>query len=101
MVNVYGNFKIIFKPQVNFGIIKSHFLFITIEPPSFIDNSETLNSNLTYDENSVFVKNINEFDDFSLKCLARGKPKPKVSWFLKYFNGTSIRKDFMRYIVLG
>lgn len=44
-------------------------------------------------ENSVFVKSINEFEDFKLKCLAKGKPRPTVSWHLRYFNNTLLRKS--------
>lgn len=62
------------------------------EPAYFVDDIES--SELTpwskY-ENSIFVKSINEFDDFKLKCVANGKPKPTVNWYLKYINGTSLR----------
>ncbi len=54
-------------------------------------NDGSKNAAQTY-ENSVFVKSINEYEDFKLKCLAKGKPKPSVSWYLRYVNNTSIRK---------
>lgn len=66
------------------------------EPASFIDENEKNETNaMTKYENSIFEKSVNEFDDFKLKCNARGKPKPKVIWFLRYLNGTQIRTSFI------
>ena len=88
-----GNFQ--------FSIFIQLILFIfKIEPPTFIDNtnSESINFNKSLTKNDyetlVFVKTVNEYEDFTLKCLARGKPKPKVTWYLKYLNGTFIRKSY-------
>ena len=88
-----GNFQ--------FSIFIQLILFIfKIEPPTFIDNtnSESINFNKSLTKNDyetfVFVKTVNEYEDFTLKCLARGKPNPKVTWYLKYLNGTFIRKSY-------
>ena len=90
-----GNFNIF-----NFQFLLSNSFHFKIEPPTFIDNtnSESINFNSSLTKNDyetfVFVKTVNEYEDFTLKCLARGKPKPKVTWYLKYLNGTFIRKNF-------
>lgn len=82
-------------------------IFIITEPAYFVDSRETSDEvtektdgrNTAADaaaayENSVFVKSINEFQDFKLKCLAKGKPRPTVSWHLRYINNTLIRKFY-------
>ena len=99
MLNVYGwctlFFFLKFFSKYNF----SFFNKTKTEPPTFIDNSNFENSNSSNHENTVFVKTVNEYEDFSLKCLAKGKPKPKVTWFLKYLNGTFIRERFFSFFL--
>ena len=83
--------------------IAMHILFLLTskEPPSFVDNSDSSKLNSTFDrDNTVFVKTVNEYEDFTLKCLAKGKPKPKVTWFLKYLNGTFIRMFCLDFLII-
>ena len=76
-----------------------------IEPASFVDyfhRNSDLNDQSKLDlssankENSIYVKNVNENEDFKLECLAKGRPKPKITWYLKYFNGSS----FSKYLII-
>jgi len=94
MLNVYGWCALFF--PLNFFSKYNFYSYnkTKTEPPTFIDNSNFENANYSNHENTVFVKTVNEYEDFSLKCLAKGKPKPKVTWFLKYLNGTFIRECF-------
>jgi hypothetical protein len=75
--------------------------FYLLEPAYFVDENDP--SELTpvsnY-ENSIFVKSVNEFDDFKLKCIAKGKPKPVVSWYVRYANGTVLRNYLIRVFIL-
>ena len=60
-------------------------------PVSFIEENEANELGTINTDTNFYVKTINEFDNLKLKCLAQGKPKPTVKWFLKYFNGSSAR----------
>lgn len=50
-------------------------------------------------ENSIFIRSITEYEDLKLKCLAKGRPKPTVLWFLKFTNGTSLRNISSKRII--
>jgi len=60
------------------------------EPASFSDSYETQTKHPN-EKQSTYVKYVNEFDDLKLKCKAKGKPKPSITWILKYTNGTANR----------
>ena len=65
-----------------------------IEPASFSDSYEALGNVYNKQPNekhSTYVKYVNEYDDLKLKCKAKGKPKPSITWILKYTNGTANR----------
>jgi hypothetical protein len=47
----------------------------------------------------MYVKNVNENQDFKLECLAKGRPKPTITWFLKYSNGSSFSKLFLFHLI--
>ena len=65
----------------------------------FIDDSE--NNRIDNDfEANTYVKEVNEFDNLQIKCLAFGKPTPIVTWFMKYSNGSSISNLKKLYFVL-
>ena len=87
-LNVYGKF------WSNWAKYWTWFkILFCLEPAAFLENNDSADTNSSSEyENSIFIKSINEFDDFKLKCLAKGRPKPTVSWYLKYQNGSSIRK---------
>jgi hypothetical protein len=80
------------------------FVLTVFEPARFQDEYDNLvNQDNKTDEkqqqsfiygndNSMFIKSFREQEAFQLKCLTLGKPTPTISWYLKYINGTSVRK---------
>ncbi|CAF1045685.1 unnamed protein product [Brachionus calyciflorus] len=64
------------------------------EPAYFVDESDQNEITPLKDyENSIFVKSVNEFEDLRLRCLAKGRPRPNFTWYLKYLNGTILHLD--------
>ena len=59
-------------------------------PPTFIDDESDSDSK---DADSLYVKTVRENEDLKLRCLSLGTPTPSISWYLKYFNGTSYRNS--------
>lgn len=94
MLNVYGKNKLLSLSHCKIQYISFK---IYLEPASFVDNnnintsSNSSTSILKY-ENSIYLKSVNENQDFKLECLAKGRPKPTITWFLKYSNGSSFSK---------
>ena len=58
------------------------------------DGDDDFDENYDPNESFVFIKSVNENENFKLKCHARGRPRPTVSWLLLYQNKTSFRKSF-------
>ena len=48
------------------------FILNVFEPASFLDDNSSYSSS-SNNENSIYVKNVNEHSDFRLKCLSKGK----------------------------
>ncbi|RNA42448.1 amalgam-like isoform X2 [Brachionus plicatilis] len=62
------------------------------EPAYFVEERETNQLKImSNNENLLFLKSVNENADLKLKCNAKGKPTPTISWYLRFFNGTTLQ----------